>query len=307
MFRFAERVSITLTSKAAQPNSVVGFVPEKDFAGRQLLGSREEQQDAYAFCPVEADGDNIRKLLVVVADGVGGHQGGREAAQTAVRAFIDGYFFALDDLAVERRDETETVEDLAKRIDAKALYRALDYANERLADAIDADRRLMEGAGTTLLAVLADEEEFRWISVGDSPLMLFRDGELKRLNADHSLRSEPRAQKQSEKSQSPNTITSALAGALIPLIDGPSIPLRWNNRDVLLGASDGILTLNEESLSRALKASGDDALQKASQIITAVKGRKTKRQDNATVAVLLAPLECFAPALAIPRPITLTD
>ncbi len=253
MFHFAGPLSITLTSKAAQPDPVVGFVPEKDFAGRQLLGTREEQQDAYAFCPVELDGDNIRKLLVVVADGVGGHQGGREAAQTAVRAFIDGYFFALDDLATERREEKETVEDLARRVDAKALYRALDYANERLADAIDADRRLMEGAGTTLLAVLADEKEFRWISVGDSPLLLYRDGALKRLNADHSLRAEPAVITSAGEKQSPNTITSALAGALIPIIDGPSTTIGWQDADTLVVASDGMLSLNEPAVCSILK------------------------------------------------------
>ncbi len=281
--------STTAAFKAAQPNSVVGFVPEKDFAGRQLLGSREEQQDAYAFCPVEVDGDNISKLLIVVADGVGGHLGGREAAQTAVRAFIDGYFFALDDLASERRDEGESDENLARRIDAEALYRALDYANERLADAIEADRKLMDGAGTTLLAVLANEIEFRWISVGDSPLLLFRDGALKRLNADHSLRSELKSVHPAEVGQTPNTIVSALAGALIPLIDGPSEPIQWRPSDTLVAASDGLLTLDQDALMHALSETGEEALQKASQLVTKVAGRKKKRQDNTTVAVALAP------------------
>ena len=266
----------------------MGFVPEKHFAGRQLLGSREEQQDAYAFCPVEVDGDNIRKLLVVVADGVGGHLGGREAAQTAVRAFIDGYFFALDYFASEGRDEEESNEDLVRRIDAKALYRALDYANERLADAIDADRKLMDGAGTTLLAVLANETEFRWISVGDSPLLLSRDGALKRLNADHSLRSEPKTDKLAKEKQSPNTITSALTGSLIPLIDGPSQPVEWRHGDVLVAASDGLLTLDNDLLSRVLNETGNEALQKASQVVAKVAGQKRKRQDNTTVAIVLA-------------------
>jgi len=290
LFHFAAPLSITLTFKAAQPNRVVGFVPEKDFAGRQLLGTREEQQDAYAFCPVEVDGDNIRKLLVVVADGVGGHQGGREAAQTAVRAFIDGYFFALDDLASERIDEGETNEDLARRLDAKALYRALDYANERLADTIDADRKRMDGAGTTLLAVLASETEFRWISVGDSPLLLLRDRKVTRLNADHSLRSEVQGGGLPTEAHSPNTITSALAGGLIPLIDGPSQLMQWRAKDVLVAASDGLLTLEQEALSHVLDKTGDTALQKASQIVTRVSGQKKRRQDNTTVAILIAPL-----------------
>jgi serine/threonine protein phosphatase PrpC len=299
--RFAVPISTTLTSKAAQPNCVVGFVPEKDFAGRQLLGSREEQQDAYAFCPVEVDGDDIRKLLIVVADGVGGHLGGREAAQTAVRAFIDGYFFALDDLAAERGHEGESNEDLAQRIDAKALYCALDYANERIADAIDADRKLMDGAGTTLLAVLANETEFRWISVGDSPLFLFRKDRIERLNADHSLRSEPKVDQSAGEIQSPNTITSALAGSLIPLIDGPSASIQWQANDLLIAASDGLLTLESKQIEKALKKSGGEAVQKASEIASTVKTFKKVRQDNTTVAVLLVPRM----SVSAPRPTAL--
>ena len=266
----------------------MGFVPEKDFAGRQLLGAREEQQDAYAFCPVDADGDDIRKLLVVVADGVGGHLGGREAAQTVVRAFIDAYFFASDDLASERREEGESDNNLARRIDAKALYRALDYANERLADAIDADRKRMDGAGTTLLGVLADQTEFRWISVGDSPLLLFRDGALSRLNADHSLRSDPHTESFAKSAYyGPNTITSALAGGLIPLVDGPTQPIEWRPKDMLVAASDGLLTLDQKVLSHVLAEAGSEALQISSQLLARVTGEKKKRQDNTTVAIVL--------------------
>jgi serine/threonine protein phosphatase PrpC len=281
-------ISTTLTSKAAQPNRVVGFVPEKDFAGRQLLGSREEQQDAYAFCPVEADGNEIHKLLIVVADGVGGHLGGREAAQTAVRAFIDGYFFGLDDLASEHRDEGETNEDLARRLDAKALYRALDYANERLADAIDANRTLMDGAGTTLLAVLANKTEFRWISVGDSPLLLLRDRKVIRLNADHSLRSEVQGGGLPTEVHSPNTITSALAGGLIPQIDGPSSLLGLHSGDVLIAASDGILSIDFASVADAVNRPGDDATQRVSALMLRIQHQKVRRQDNVTAAFLVA-------------------
>jgi serine/threonine protein phosphatase PrpC len=137
--------------------------------------------------------------------------------------------------------------------------------------------------------VLADKKEFRWVSVGDSPLLLYRDGRPKRLNADHSLRSEPKVDKLAKEKQSPNTITSALAGALIPLIDGPSQPIEWQSKDVLVAASDGLLTLEQEALSRVLDETGDEALQKASQVVAKVAGQKRNRQDNTTVAILLSP------------------
>lgn len=268
----------------------MAFAPETGFAGRQLLGDREEQQDAYAFCPVESSEAGISKLLVVVADGVGGHLGGRQAAQTAVRSFIDGYFFALDNMAFEMREDDESDENLTQRIEARALWKALDYANERLADVIDADPGSMQGAGTTLLAVLMSKTEFRWISVGDSPLLLYSaDKKLQRLNADHSLRLEAAEGKGGPNAPQPNTITSALAGSLIPLIDGPSSPQLWGQDDVLLAASDGILTLNDQAIAASLKDSGREAVQKASQMVAKIKGAKKKRQDNATVAVVLSP------------------
>jgi hypothetical protein len=40
---------------------------------------------------------------------------------------------------------------------------------------------------TTMLGVLVMPQSMQWISVGDSPLFLFRDGELNRINDDHSL------------------------------------------------------------------------------------------------------------------------
>ncbi len=72
-----------------------------DFAGRQIVGAREEQQDAYAFSVVvEGSSQHDAKvLLVTVADGMGGYEGGGEASRTAVGAFIEGYFGYLDGLA----------------------------------------------------------------------------------------------------------------------------------------------------------------------------------------------------------------
>ena len=41
--------------------------------------------------------------------------------------------------------------------------------------------------GATLIALIFHRDRLHWISVGDSPLWLWRDGTLTRLNEDHSL------------------------------------------------------------------------------------------------------------------------
>ena len=56
-------------------------------------GPREDNQD---FVAAWTGSD----VIGIVADGVGGHKGGREAAETAVRGFLDGYLAQPETLGV---------------------------------------------------------------------------------------------------------------------------------------------------------------------------------------------------------------
>jgi len=118
--------------------------------------------------------------LFIVADGMGGHQGGEVASRLAVET-----------LQVAYQDAT-----------ADALTEAITAANDRIRNEGDADPDL-RGMGTTVVALALMPEEpdpdepfdddaeppqhLLIANVGDSRGYLFRDGSLTQLTEDHSV------------------------------------------------------------------------------------------------------------------------
>lgn len=253
----------------------------RDFAGRQLLGSRQVQEDSYAFSIVADRDGEVEKLLVVIADGLGGHASGHKASQIAVEAFITEFF-------QHNSDEGSN--------DSFALHEGLVYANECIAKAIHESNGDLDGMGTTLLAATISPTALQWISVGDSPLFLFRQGDLTRLNADHSMRpfiaEEIAAGRLGADALAVhpqrNVIRSALLGQEIPLIDEPATIYPALPGDILLFASDGLQVLDDGTLAARL-SKGDEmtAPQLIRSLTASIEGLKVPKQDNVTIAAVM--------------------
>ncbi len=139
-------------------------------------GARDYQEDTAAFWP---DGENVfcRPLaqsclpedggFAVLADGMGGHAGGALASRMVCEKFIS----------------TAALHQGAPR---ERLYAALTAANDAIALKVT-DNPLLQGMGSTVIGTSFGPRGVEWISVGDSPLYLFRRGEVVMLNEDHSL------------------------------------------------------------------------------------------------------------------------
>lgn len=242
-------------------------------ASAQLRGAREQQEDALAVhVPVAETGARAGESLLVLADGMGGHVGGEVASRMVVDSFCTAY-----------RDSRVPVAD--------ALRGSLDLANESLADFVAGDP-VLQGMGATLLACVVRADGLYWISVGDSPLWLYRDATLQRLNADHSMvpllqdmvrtgildgeeaRSDPRR----------NLLRSAVTGRMIALVDLHGTPLVLRAGDLLLLASDGVETLPEYRLAELLRqAHGEPPETLVVKLLAAVEAAGHPYQDNASV------------------------
>src|SRR3954470_12470542 len=77
------------------------MIAEKDFAGRQSRGMREVQEDSYAFSEIVDAAGAKQGLLVVVADGMGGHNAGERASEIALKSFIE-HFHTTDGRMAKR-------------------------------------------------------------------------------------------------------------------------------------------------------------------------------------------------------------
>jgi PPM family protein phosphatase len=231
-----------------------------DAVGAAIQGSRSEQQDSFRLRRLESED----AWLLVLADGMGGHAGGELASKIAVEGFV-ATFVAL-------RAGGKNLEE--------AFRTSAEDANARLAKVQQA-RPEMADMGATLAAAHISKRGVAWISVGDSPIWLLHDRSFSRLNEDHSLRGLG-----GQAKGAANMLRSALNGKPIPLIDCHSDPVPLSAYDVVLLASDGILTLDDKSIANVLSSdSGLDPTLLSENLLKEVLTRKKSNQDNCTVVV----------------------
>lgn len=214
-------------------------------AGDTHVGRREHNEDALLIEPASG--------LVMVADGVGGHQAGEVASQI-------------------------TCEVLARELAAgQDLESAIRQANREVRDAV-ATGRGKSGMATTVVAAQFSGSDYHLCWVGDSRAYLW-DGQLKLLTRDHSYvealleqgqitfeeaRNHPRKNvivqaiglQDEDKLRVGSNRGNLPAGALLVLCsDGLSDILDCDRLAAILG-SDGSLQARSEALVRAAVDAG---------------------------------------------------
>ncbi len=182
-----------------------------DVASALSIGSRETQEDAL----VTDFAEGAPFGFAVLADGMGGHAAGDVASKIVVTEVFSDLKLRSDDGA------------FAAEV-PQALRAATSAANACI-EAYVQSNPASRGMGATLVALVCRGDRLNWISVGDSPLYLWRDGQLSQLNEDHSLapqidylvRSGRMDPETGRNHPDRNCLTSVLGGRAIERIDCP--------------------------------------------------------------------------------------
>lgn len=123
-------------------------------------GGREENQDSAAVGEEGAQG------LYAVADGLGGHQNGKEASACVVKALLEAW-------NREKPEETEAW-----------LLEQIPSANRKLLALQQEKHAKMK---STVVALAVQGGRASWAHVGDSRLYHLRDGNILHITEDHSM------------------------------------------------------------------------------------------------------------------------
>ena len=196
---------------------------------------RQNNEDSFGYWEPDDDQEFLRKgRLAVVADGMGGYEGGQEASRLAVETLVAVYRdFGGDD-------------------PQQALVEALQAAHEQIRQYSFAHPEL-RGMGTTCTAAAivrvadgrAQHDALYYVHVGDTRLYLIRDGQITRVTRDHSyvgrlVEAGMISAEQAEHHPQRNILTAALGTNPDLIMDSPGQPEPLRPDDVLVICSDGL-------------------------------------------------------------------
>ena len=254
------------------------MIEGRDFAAASTIGARERQEDDWGSHLDPPALEEGARLLAAVADGMGGMPAGGQASNIAIQTFFDSY------PAIQRHATAR-------------LRHALAHANREVGIAAEANPEL-EGMGCTIVAALFFAEKCEWLSIGDSLILLCRDGELERINPLHTYAQVLERQveqgeltlEEAESHPGRELLTSAVQGAALEEVAQGELQLA--ERDIVVLASDGVSALSEEEIASICAAHAEEgAAAIAGAIVARIDALARANQDNATVLVVRHTLE----------------
>jgi serine/threonine protein phosphatase PrpC len=222
------------------------------------IGQRRRNEDFAAAA--RPDHSDVRRFghAMALADGIGGNPGGREAAEIAVRGFLDGYYERPESWGVRR-----------------AAASVLDSLNSWIHTIGQTDAALAS-MGCTFTGLILRGRTAHLLHVGDSRLYRFSAGRLVQLTEDHALRQPGLT----------NVLYRALGLEPGLRLDYAAHPFALHDRFLL--CSDGVHGALAERDIAGILARAHGPQETAAELVEAALARGSSDNATALVADVLA-------------------
>lgn len=234
------------------------------------IGRRDYQQDSFGQTAVLRN----TGILAVLADGMGGLSGGERVSQKIVmEALTFGSTLQANQVPTALPGMVAGINRAVNQmLGPKGLYTS----------------------GSTVVSALITGNALRWISVGDSRVYLYRDGQLSQLSRDHDLLQDwmpdilegKRSMAEALRDPNGRKLTSFIGMGELRHVDYNRTPIPLLPGDRVLLMSDGIYgTVSDAEMAAILRDCGSVQLA-ASHIGQRIMGAALPYQDNYTLIVL---------------------
>jgi serine/threonine protein phosphatase PrpC len=230
-------------------------------------GGRSNNEDRIAYCYSK------EALLMVVADGMGGHFYGEIASQIAVQTLTNTF----------QHEAKPTIDD-----PFRFLQKGITNAHHAIID-YSAKHGLKESPRTTCVACIVQDNIAYWAHAGDSRLYLMRSGKVLSQTRDHSrvrLLMEEGVINEAQAARHPdrNKIYSCLGSEQPPEIDFSRKTL-LEQGDVLLLCTDGLWgVISGELMAVALK--GSNLMNTVPMLLAQAETKAGAHGDNLSVVAV---------------------
>lgn len=228
------------------------------------IGKRRSMNQDFVYASDQPVG-NLKNLLIV-ADGMGGHNAGDLASRYTVESMVD---------YIEKAEENRPV---------PLLSQAIHHANELVLEKSRTDKSL-EGMGTTVVAATMQGGYLYVANVGDSRLYLI-DQEIEQITRDHSLVEEMirvgELQRKDAKSHPDRNVITRAIGVRVP-VKVDFFDLKLEEGDKILLCSDGLTNmLEDQEILQIVRKCG--SLKEAAQRLV-TEANRNGGKDNISVVL----------------------
>ncbi|MDE6567978.1 MAG: protein phosphatase 2C domain-containing protein [Lachnospiraceae bacterium] len=251
--------------------------PEITMASYSVIGDRLTQEDAvYLSAEGAVSLTQKKRVLAVICDGMGGMANGGQASATAIQMIKDTFEQIQEDPEVNIPNFfISGIKTIDKTIN--------DFPKEN-----------GRGSGTTMVAVLVENSQLYWASVGDSRIYILREETLTQVTRDHNymLRLQGMVdqgqitQEEANANRQREALISFLGIGNVSLLDVNMDPFVLQSGDIILLTSDGMTKVLSEEQIKDILSDNSSVEDRAKKLVETAVEQNMRSQDNTTVAVL---------------------